>query len=188
MILGTVLLRVKENSNTHELPIRGFCDSGSQVNLITERCVQSLGLRKLKANVPLVSITGSTSIKYKVIINLLHRYNNNYQIQIEALVVANIPGNFPNEMVQVVQISPDQLADPQYFVPRPVDILLGAGFWAETVLPDVRRFADSLAIAQNTHFGFIVYGQMSTKTNLLRSYHISTLPQCTDERLDKLLL
>lgn len=54
--LGTVQVRVELQNGTQSRPLRGFCDTGSQVNLVTEACVQRLGLTRTKTRIPINGI------------------------------------------------------------------------------------------------------------------------------------
>lgn len=92
--------------------VRGFCDTGSQANLITENCVQLLKIHKHKTHVLITSIACNTVAKSKVLISLAHRWNDNVQIPIEALVVPKIAGCFPDEFVTPSSLPLKELADP----------------------------------------------------------------------------
>lgn len=58
--LGTFLARIRFDNGTISSPVRGFCDSGSQINLIKESCVQGMRLHRDKTQVPISGIGAST--------------------------------------------------------------------------------------------------------------------------------
>lgn len=126
-------MRVKCGSLIHEIPVRGFCDTGSQINLITEDCVQLLKIFKIRTNTTVATVVKQIIIKNKVKFSILARDHNRIEIPIEALVVPNIPGSFPEEQIHSPPLNPLHLADPTFCTPQPVDLLLGVGVWAAIV-------------------------------------------------------
>lgn len=186
------MLRVQLNNGVLSLPIRAFGDSGSQVNLITEDCIQQLGLRRSNSRV-LLSGIGSTSAANGVVdMVLVPRLVDHAQVNIKALVVPAIASSLPDRkftMPFADELASAVLADPWHNIPGRVDMLLGAGVWA-TILNDgiMRKMINgSVALAQSTSFGWVVYGQMASCLHLrIANCQVKNLQ--TDVALDRLLL
>lgn len=190
--LGTFLARIQFDNFTVSAPIRGFCDTGAQVNLITESCVQAMHLRREKTRVPIDGL-GSTTVAAGIVnLTLTHRNDVNVQIQISAFVVSHIIANLPNSRMDSPfdnEIPTDQLADPAYKVPAGIDILLGAGAWAAIVTDKMHRICSNghYAIAQLTAFGWVIYGHMFPYKNDCARICQATI-DVEDARIDQLLI
>lgn len=186
-VLATVLLNVSEDHANAAIPIRGFCDTGSQVNLISESCVQRMRLYKHRVDLPIVSVAGESNIKFKVNLTIFNHISTSFQLPITAYVVPNIPGTFPDKAIEPLDIDSKVLADPTYYQPGGVELLLGASVWVAIVLPDIIRFVKHpLQIAQQTRFGYVVLGQGNDIRNKPKSFHV-----CANEdaaKLDSIML
>lgn len=183
-------MRIHVNGVTHPLVVRGFCDTGSQVNLISERCVQAFRIYKHKANIPVTSIVGNWIVKNKVFISLMHRSRDDVEIPIEALIFPKIGGSFPDEFINKSHIESDKLADPEFHIPRSVDLLLSVGVWATIICPAIER-SPSLPnmVAQLTSLGYVIYGLSGEGVSRGRkSYRLAVIEKEDDIKLDQLLL
>lgn len=169
--LGTLLLRAQLPNGVYSTLIRAFGDSGSQVNLITEDCVQRIGLRRFPSSC-LLSGIGATSMANGVVtMTLVHRLTDNPHLTIKALVVPSIASSLPDHkfvMPFADELPLEVLADPQHNIPGRVDMLLGAGVWANILNSQIKRklINGSAALAQSTSFGWVVYGQMALCSHL----------------------
>lgn len=92
-----------------------------------------------------------------------------------------------------------QLADPTYYKPEKIDLILGADVYDELIIPEIRRGPVGAPIAQNTTLGWIIIGKIVnpskspppsrevythfseiTEDDQLRKFW--ELEECTDER------
>lgn len=131
--LGTVQVRVELQNGTQSRPLRGFCDTGSQVNLVTEACVQRLGLTRTKTRIPINGIGAVSTAAGLVSLKLSHREVNSPFILAKALIVAKISSRLPDRRFDMPfdgELAPKELADPLCNIPGDIDLLLGAGVWA----------------------------------------------------------
>lgn len=190
--LGTLLLRAQLPNGVYSTLIRAFGDSGSQVNLITEDCVQRIGLRRVQSSC-LLSGIGATSVANGVVtMTLVHRLTENPRLTIKALVVPRIASSLPDHsfvMPFADELPLEVLADPQHNVPGRVDMLLGAGVWANILNSQIKRklINGSASLAQSTSFGWVVYGQMPICSHL-RVANCQVISDQLDASLDRLLL
>lgn len=179
-------MRVQVNGVVQPILVRGFCDTGSQVNLISENCVQLFRMYKYTVNVPVTSVAANTVIKSKVCLTIMHRLKDDIQVPIEALVVPRIGGSFPDQFMEQCKLPTADLADPTFHIPSSVDLLLGAGVWASIILPTIERLPSLSLVAQSTTLGFVIYGQAKQVITGVKSYRL-TLTDGTEENLDQLL-
>ncbi|XP_036144957.1 uncharacterized protein LOC118646365 [Monomorium pharaonis] len=59
------------------------------------------------------------------------------------------------------------LADPEFLIPRPVDILIGADAYGQIIKPNIIRHSPFMPIAQLSIFGWLVLGPVNKKTHQL---------------------
>lgn len=190
--LGTFLTRLRLSDGAFSSAVRGFCDSGSQVNLIAESCVRAMRLSREKTTIPINGVGSSTCATGIVNVIIAHRTNDSIQVPIRALVVSQISSRLPDTSFKSPfdeTLPIEELADPTYNKPGAVHLLLGAGAWAAIIDNQMlrKRQDDNHAIAQSTLLGWVVYGQLSTMANIrLHSCHVTT--DIKDARIDQLLI
>lgn len=90
--LGTIQVRVQLSNGDISIPIRGFCESGSTVSLISEICAEFLCLHRRKSRIPIAGIGSTTMATGTVELSLLHRKDVSDCIVTQALVVPRIQG------------------------------------------------------------------------------------------------
>lgn len=187
------MARIRLDSGSVSPLLRGFCDTGAQVSLITESCVQSLQLRRERNRVPIEGLGSTTMATGVVRLILTHRENFNVQFRVTALVVQRITGKIPDETMNGSpfdkSIPVHELADPAYKTAANINILLGAGAWAEIVMDKMHRVCSDgrHAVAQLTSLGYVIFGHMIAPTMArLRSCHAAI--DIEDAKIDQMLL
>lgn len=133
------------------------------MNLVTLNCVQKLGLSFHTANIH-VSGVGETSVLRAhgyLDVEIIGLHRESPALAIRLIVVPRITSNMPvtsqaQHFIDVLQ--PKELADPSYWQPGPVDMLLGIGLWNQVV--DCRILRETVkgisALAQQTIFGWVI--------------------------------
>lgn len=193
-MLATAQVRILASSGRSLCPIRALTDSGSQLNLITHDCVQRHQLRYTPAGAEITGI-GNTNAMHSIGFidtHLQHRTLAEPLIPVRLLVVSKISTRLPIQRTQHVftsEISSDQLADPSYWIPSKIDMLLGAGIWARIVTGEIVRkvINSTVYLAQNTCFGWTILAsskETSGETSL--TLHVSKTNDVLDlEHLDR---
>lgn len=138
--MGTAIINIIGNQgNNHQ--IRALCDNGSQVNLISRRISQNLGLISSISQTTFIGIGG---------INLESSFGE-MQISIQLKNGTLITDNFfivktitsytpqPDEGKINWNISKNQLSDYQYDQPGAIDALLGIGIWIQIIQAGIKR-------------------------------------------------
>lgn len=143
--------------------MRALCDSGCQINLITTDAAQKLRLRKLPTQTKIIGLGGVQASKGRVDLQIHSATNPNCTVQLEMYVSSKLVGPLPQSAVDISvwpNIRKLPLADPNFDQPGPIDMLLGAQFYGQIVQNGIHRFSDG-PTAQNTTFGWIVFGQIN---------------------------
>lgn len=110
--------------------MRALCDSGSQINLITNDCCQRLGLALKPIKISITGIGNTTpcrSTSYADV-HMCARNNTATIVDARLIVVGKITSNLPSYEIEncfISKLKPDEFADPQYTIPGKIDVLLG---------------------------------------------------------------
>ncbi|GFW44846.1 DUF1758 domain-containing protein [Trichonephila clavipes] len=132
-------------------------------NLITKTFVEKLGLRKEKVNI-LVTCLNDSSVSVKNCVTTeISNSDGSYKKRIKRLVVDKITDLTTVKNLNVKELFPENinLADDSFYVPGPIDCLLGAEIFYELLRSGQIRFENSNLIFQNTVFRFAASGSSS---------------------------
>ncbi|XP_062703955.1 uncharacterized protein LOC134286359 [Aedes albopictus] len=186
VFLLTVLLKIKDNWGRTHLA-RGLLDSGSQANLMSERLCQLLKLPRRAKRVEITGI-GQTrrNTAHEVSASISSRILD-FSLSMDFLVLGEVTADQPSSSLPLAKwVLPTgmQLADPEFHVSGPIDLVLGSQFYCDFHLLDggrvqVRRLDSTLPIFVNTVFGWVAAGE-SERSSTRVSCHLATA-----EPLDK---
>ncbi|XP_073841408.1 uncharacterized protein [Musca autumnalis] len=160
VILATAKVIIKA-ANGMLGEFRAVLDSGSQVNLVTERLIKKLSLRTRDASLAIEGV-GKTQRKayHRVNVQMLSN-NSEFSTDLEAFVLPAIIPAQPNHDLDISKWQIPQnikLADPNFNTQGKVDILLGAEFYFSLMQPGTIKLSGNQPIIQNTALGWIVGG------------------------------
>lgn len=160
VLLCTALVKIIVNSKTYTA--RVMCDSGSQSSFITEKSKQRLGLKTDDSSS--INISGINNCGFKInkscTIQIQSRVNS-YNFKVKCLVVPRITGVLPNAIINKGCLklpSNIELADPTFFFPAEVDILLGADVYYDLIGSNIIRLGSKKPVLQESKLGWLVGG------------------------------
>ncbi|XP_037931366.1 uncharacterized protein LOC119666155 [Teleopsis dalmanni] len=167
VLLPTARVKITaSNGNTSE--VRALLDSGSQVNIVSERLVKRLNISKTKS---LLCIEGIGKVQKNSTqrVNIkLQSLNSRFTTEVEAFVLPNIVPPQPSCSYDISKWKvPNtiQLADPTFFQQGKIDILLGAEFYFSLLKKGKLTLAPGLPVLQNSTLGWIVSGKVASNTD-----------------------
>ncbi|UYV72586.1 hypothetical protein LAZ67_9003863 [Cordylochernes scorpioides] len=179
ILLSTALIKVKAKDGSFVL-CRALVDNGSQISLISEQCCHKLGLEKRKNSYTLKGVgdivvnrtTSQVEIEFTP-------HHNDHLFSARAFVVGRVTADLPNFQIQSADFPHLEnllLADPEFYVTKPIDLILGADTFVEIILghkTDLKHHP----IALNTKLGWLVSGRIHStiKSNT------SVINHCTTE-------
>jgi len=180
VLLATAIVRVQDSRKKY-VNCRVLLDQGSQVNVITEECVKRLGLSRQHSNVTVTGLgeNGIRNVKGETLLNLKSMFNN-FNVNVNALIMRNVTSFQPSVLVETSwrwkNLQDIPLADPSFYKPGRIDILLGAGNVAAILKSEVRRGQQLAPVAQDTELGWVLFGEVPTaQQSVQRSHHLSVL-------------
>ncbi|XP_022835494.1 uncharacterized protein LOC111362949 [Spodoptera litura] len=161
ILLTTALVKAESKNGTYHT-VRALLDQGSQGSFITESLVQYLGLKKRSSKNKVLGVgdKGTTSTAV-VEIKLQSRINPSFQIRVNAYVLKSVTSLLPSAKVarvEWVDLNEFELADPEYFTPNKIDVLLGAEVYSEVIQQGVKKNINGTLLAQETTLGWILSG------------------------------
>ncbi|XP_024881163.1 uncharacterized protein LOC112460613 [Temnothorax curvispinosus] len=162
VILSTAIVLVKDRyGKTHKA--RAILDPGSQSSLITNKLCDDLKLDKTEVIVNLEAInSASCQIKSKCRVKIAACYGK-HEFHLSCLVIPEITGSLPNSRINVADISIPlniKLADPRFYIPDRVDILIGADWFWNLLCVGQIKIGKSQLTMQKTKLGWIAAGPL----------------------------
>ena len=142
------------------MPVRALLDSGADTCSITSKVAKHLGLKHLKETVAITSFaTNNQMILPTTSFQLSSLLKTEWTHQVMAVVVEQITGDQPREDAAVVKSWPAlknlTLADPQFYLPGRIDVLIGADVLPYVLNPDGHP---SSITTTDTVFGHAIMG------------------------------
>ncbi|KAL0803354.1 hypothetical protein ABMA28_017417 [Loxostege sticticalis] len=171
ILLATALVNVKAaDGSSHTL--RALIDQGSQISLITEQAAQMLKLKRERCHGVIYGVgQRENNCKGKLNITCTSMYNN-YKFTAEVIIMNSLIKNLPNKTFTRPSwpvIQNINLADPEFYISRPVDLLLGADIYSNILLGGIIKSDNaSQPMAQQTHLGWLLCGNA-------RTYHCNVI-------------
>lgn len=169
ILLATALVGVESRiGKTHIF--RALIDQGSQASFVTEEFVQMLGLKRIKINGVVSGLSEGQQLctKYMVEFEMKSRHDSTFTVQVQAYVLKTLTSYLPSQEVTLSnwpELEEMTLADPGYYIPNTIDMLLGAEVYSKIIDTGLKK-SPSGVLAQYTHLGWILSGDTTeTKTN-----------------------
>lgn len=160
VLLATALVRA-ENKNGGQYTVRALLDQGAQASFVTEATAQYLGLKKTSVRGYISGLDGNRNVSTRGMTTLTFSsiYDETMKISVEVYVLKSITSFLPSKkMVSVEWVGDLPLADPHYYAPNKIDILLGADIYGQVIQEGIRKGSAGNLVAQNTSLGWIISG------------------------------
>lgn len=190
-LLGTASFKVLNTLTADNNQLRGLCDTGSQLNLITEEAVKRLKLTRNFTRVRLNGLggTGAGRALGVATIEFTSIYDGP-KITATFSIVQKVTAMLPIRRVEVKSLleRPLNLADKDFDIPGNIDVLIGVTIYADIVLPQARKLEPGL-VAQFTKLGWILFGSAKNYPEAKKRSYISavvTQEPINNETLDSL--
>lgn len=163
VLLSTALLKIfDKNGKCHVA--RALLDSGSQSSFITEDFCNKLQFDVIPTKITVSGLSEAQSnVSGKISIQV-HSKVNNFSFKNSFLVIRNITETLPNFKINIKNLNiPDniKLADPHFYKPERVDVLLGADcFWNLMCVGQIKL--NNGLLLQKGKLGWVIAGRMQS--------------------------
>lgn len=177
-MLATALVPVYTKSQTI-VYLRALLDQGSETSLISTRAHQMLNTDRRQENIPILAIgnTPAGVIKHSTNIVISSLYDQKYRHSFTTLITKTITRISPQiryDLAKWVHIQDLNLADPKYFEPGAIDLLLGVREMSEILLPGLIKGDVDTPMAQQTKLGWVLSGTCGTTISPIKCHNIQT--------------
>lgn len=160
VLLSTALIKII-GKNGQQYVTRAVLDSGSTSCLMTEKLYYQLGLTANNVNNSILGINNSSSHINKMCPVSIKSLDDNFSININCFVLPSITDNIPSRHVDLLKLKiPSNicLADPNFYSPAPIDMLLGADIFWDLLGSQRIKLGDGQPILCETKLGWLVSG------------------------------
>jgi len=180
VLLATATVEVKNKYNQY-VPCHVLLVSASQLNFISEKCVQRLRLSRTQTPVLIQGVNKvNTTTHHSVSLHLRSRQTD-WHTTVKCAVLPHITSNTPASKLDIStwRIPTDiKLADEQFNQPGAIDTLIGADLFYELLLPN-RRTRISHPVLQERVLGWIISGKTPVLNNQRTHQHSFLLRENT---------
>lgn len=154
--------------------VRVLLDSGSQTNIITKKCVASLGLTLSKSFLCIKGIGERSSPSTSTATCTIRPREGIHPIfTFDAVVIPKICSDLPNFTTKFSFHDSLNLADPNFNKPGSVDILLGAEIFPSLLLDGRQEGGVGEPSALETVFGWVLMGRTHSSCKVVNSLHVT---------------
>ncbi|KOC58845.1 hypothetical protein WH47_01707 [Habropoda laboriosa] len=182
-MLATAIVHIKDNRGVKQ-ECRVLLDSGSQSHFISEALVNKLGLHRDRINIRVSGISKlARNIEYQIHTNIISRFNGSNK-SVSCLVLPTVTENVPNRPIDSSLIpmpTKIMLADPQFNVPREIDMIIGGGLFWKLLCVGRQSLGPKHRSIQKTQLGWIVVGNLELSSSIAETRTICHL--VTNEQL-----
>ncbi|UYV75259.1 hypothetical protein LAZ67_12003126 [Cordylochernes scorpioides] len=163
VLLATARIKIK-NGLGKLCTCRALLDSGSQVTMITKGCCERLGLVQRKSDRMIIGV-GNTPVQHSssTVSVTFCPLNNSEEFSVEAVVTGVLTSEIPNFRLKDPNwptLKNLKLADPEFYIQAPIDMILGADIYTELMLNGSISLGEGLPMAINTRLGWVLLGKL----------------------------
>ncbi|UYV69448.1 hypothetical protein LAZ67_6003632 [Cordylochernes scorpioides] len=163
VLLATAEIKIK-NGLGKLCTCRALLDSGSQVTMITKGCCERLGLVQRKSDRMIIGV-GNTPVQHSssTVSVTFCPLNNSEEFSVEAVVTGVLTSEIPNFRLKDPNwptLKSLKLADPEFYIQAPIDMILGADIYTELMLNGSISLGEGLPMAINTRLGWVLLGKL----------------------------
>lgn len=163
VLLSTAIVYIKDIYGNY-LPFRCILDVGSQSCYATTNCIDVLKIKRHPTDVSVYGLHSSElKVKSKVYAAIANK-DRSYERTLELLVVPKISDVIPSNYLDVSDLLLPHginLADPGFFKPSKIDIIIGAQYFYELIDSQQISLDNGRIMLRKSVFGFIVAGSLN---------------------------
>lgn len=190
-VLPTLIVKAKDSRGQFQT-IRALLDSGSNSSLISEDCMQLLGLSRKNAR---VSVNGMSDVNIGVArgitdLEIFSRYNPKNSLKLKPYIMNKLSSAIPSvefNKSQWANIQDLELADPEFNKVNKIDLIIGWGKFMSIFRKGEIVDSSGEIIAKNTKFGYIICGELKVSQPINTFCTISSPQNSMEDNCDVLI-
>ncbi|XP_011313380.1 uncharacterized protein, partial [Fopius arisanus] len=163
----------------------------SELSLISESLVRQLKLKKQRSSIHISGVGkssfGTTSGEVHLTLQSIYSAE---RIEVIAHSLDHLTASLPTfsaEDLEWDHLNDLNLADPNFRIPAPNDLLIGADVFGRIIKPSIIKQGADAPVAQLTSFGWIVFGPTGTALAPTRLAHHLAVSEVSNDQLEDLL-
>lgn len=165
-LLATALIQVISEDN-YTVTLRALIDQGSQASFISERAAQLIKAKRYPIKGTVVGV-GSTREDIKQVVQItIESKCEAFNVGVKAYIMSKqLTTNIPSHTINVSDwphLEGLRLADPSYFKPGSIDVLLGVDVYAQIIQNQLIKGPPGSPCAHKTNLGWILFGKVEDK-------------------------
>ncbi|XP_017477362.1 PREDICTED: uncharacterized protein LOC108367286 [Rhagoletis zephyria] len=170
ILLATASVVLCNEITNRSAIVHALIDQGSEGTLITENAVQQLGLQRHPTAADICGVGPNLFSQSRSLVSCTLRscHDEHFAAHIEsAYVLKQLTAPLPSQEIvpqDMAHLRGLALADPKYYQPKRIDLIIGADMIAQILEPETRIGHVNQPIAQNTHLGWILSGRINSDT------------------------
>lgn len=161
---------------------KALLDSGSQNSFVTQKLINKLEYTPYEQSLCISGISQNSTMSNKMAdIFLYSNVESDKKFLVSCAILEKITCNLPQTQIDPKCLNiPNyiKLANPDFFVPSEIDILLGADIYYSLLCQGLMKLGKNLPYLQNTFFGWIIAGSVPYRNdNLSHVNHSVTIEE-----------
>ncbi|XP_018407519.1 PREDICTED: uncharacterized protein LOC108783448 [Cyphomyrmex costatus] len=168
VLLATARIQVCSSSGRTDV-IRALLDQGSVTSLISENLAQRLRLSRTRVAVSVTGIGETQSVaRHAALISVSSKTGKGPSYSTTAIIMRSLTKYTPPKIayqISLAHLSGLPWADPQPSSADPIEMIIGADLYGAVLLPGLCSGSSNQPTAQNSIFGWIMSGPISTSSS-----------------------
>lgn len=167
VILSTAIVEVSNPLTSQKVKVRALLDCGSQSSFVSKWLKDKLSLNSTQINpLKVIGIGNNCSNNVVECCNLkINSLNSNFNTFLSCYVLPELTGCIPKVKINVVSLNlPKEvpLADPTFYQPALIDILIGADMFWDVLKSEQRSLGVNNPKLINSQLGWLIAGPMNS--------------------------
>lgn len=164
VLLATVLVKVLSKGGDSQV-CRALVDLGSEAAFVTNKVVKGLGLRPFKDVTHITGLGNVVTAKSQgaIFLKIQPYANDSPTLDIKASILNSLTDSLPATDLseeEWTHLKGLPLADPSFRQSGKIDMILDASTYGKIIQNGIVRGGPGMPVAQNTSFGWIVFGEI----------------------------
>ncbi|XP_055633653.1 uncharacterized protein LOC129773997 [Toxorhynchites rutilus septentrionalis] len=162
VLLQTALVNIIDSSG-YSMWARALLDPASQINVISERLIQRLHIRKNKDYHTIGGIGRTTTMSTHSILLCIRSHCTEFSADLKFHILGEITRDLPSNAVDTTNWKlPSDIvfADPKFYEPSPVDMIIGMESYYDLLLEGFIKLGPGKPVLQKTLLGWVVSGKV----------------------------